>query len=334
MYKPEISELIKGTPKGDYRNGVYYWWMNVDTPVSQHLFLLAGTHGQEFACPLALVELLKKPWRWPNVSACCVIQDPKGYADEGYGFISPNGEGSCWPPLWRYPMNDELYWFYMDENSAWGNNVNVPPRHQQMRGLMNDLPPTFVLSLHETIRSEVKRDLFWAGAGLLLIEVYPMSLTEYGGVLDTIGSPGANTFTWAVNTLREWLSPLWKERRWRRSRKALQNNDGFNLVSKIVEQYEREYGMRLTGDAWTRYQEAMDEPTVGSGRIIHGPSMLQSEWRTATDYAVGKYGCPAITTESFPCAEVGLRGLDQRVEQQLAFIEATLDILNDKDRQV
>lgn len=332
MLKPEISELIKDVPKGNYRNGVWYWWVG-DTPSSQHLFLIGGTHGQEPAGTLAIIELLKKPWRWENVSACIVIQDPVGYEEEGYGFVGPDGQGTMWPPLWRYHQNDEMFWFYMDENSAWGNNVNVPSRHQWMRGLLDELPPTFVLSLHETVRSEIRRDLFWCGAGLLLIEVYPMSLSEFEGVIDTIGSPYADPVTWAINTLREWLSPLWKERRWRRSQKALQNNTGYQLVSRIAERYEQYYGFQLTGDAWMRYQEAMDQPTVGPGRIIHSPAMMQSEWRTATDYAVSKYGCPAITTESFQPAEMGIRGLDSRVAQQVAFVEATLDILNNNKGQ-
>jgi len=55
--------------------------------------------------------------------------------------------------------------------------------------------------------------------------------------------------------------------------------------------------------------------------------MAQSEWKTITDYALGLYGCPGITTETFPVGEVGLRGIEQRVAQQLAFTEATLDIL-------
>jgi hypothetical protein len=91
-----------------------------------------------------------------------------------------------------------------------------------------------------------------------------------------------------------------------------------------------EDGGSICGDAWMRYlEDIVGYITVGPGRILHGPASIQSEWRTVTDYALGRYGCPGMTTESFQSAELGLRGLDDRVEMQHKYVTAVLDVLNE-----
>lgn len=325
MYKPNIEGMQYNEEVGIFHSSNFASDVH-DQP--QRLFLLGGTHGQEFAGPMAIMQLLQEEWRWPNVDMVAIIQDPIGYKEEGYGFVGVDEHQSMWPPLWRHPKNDEIYWFYVDENSAWGNNVAVPPRHQFMRNAMDFLDPTFVLSLHETVSEETRRHLFWAGAGLLLIETYPMSLHEYNGAIDPIGPPLSDPIGWSGRVLKDWLRGVWKGMRYQEASKALARNPHYKQVTKIAEKYTADGG-RVAGTPWMRYLEHVGMPTIGPGRLIHGPMMIQSEWKTVTDYATGWYGCPGVTTETFQPAELGLRGLDERVDQQYRYIIATLDVLNE-----
>ena len=143
MLKPSIQPLLARALKSD---GIYHFRRG---PLvgQQRLFLIAGCHGNEIAGPLALQKLMQDEWRWPNVEMRAVFQDPEGFKEEGYGFVGVDGNESMWPPLWDFRMNKELYWFYVDENSAWGNNVVQTPRHLKMKELMAELKPTFCLSL-------------------------------------------------------------------------------------------------------------------------------------------------------------------------------------------
>lgn len=325
MLKPKITGLTQ------HESGVYYAVRNIDeqTVKPQRLYLLGGTHGMEIAGPMAVMKLLEGEWRWPNVEMAALIQDPTGYKEEGYGFVGVDEHQSMWPPLGRsYSRNEELYWFYVDENSAWGNNVVVPPRHVFMREAMAELDPTFVVSLHETIWDENRRNLFWAGAGIFLIETYPMDLRELGGVMDTIGSPHSDPIRWSYRTLKDWLRPLWKGLRYQEASKALKGNPHYKLVTKIAEKYMSEGG-RVAGTPWMRYLEHWNRPTIGPGRLIHDQIYLQADWKTVTDYAVGMYGCPGVTTETFEPPEIGIRGVDDRVEQQLLYVTSVLDVLNE-----
>ena len=324
MLKPEITGM-------ELRDGVYWAKRGVEPAQDkqpQRLYLLGGTHGQEFAGPLAVQKLLQQDWRWPNVAMVAIIQDPEGYKEEGYGFVGVDEHSSMWPPLWGYRMNQEVYWLYVDENSAWGNTVAVPPRHKFMRHVMDMVDPTFVVSLHETVRSETRRDLFWCGAGLLFIETYPLDFAELQGAVDVIGSPLSDPIGWSFRTLKDWIRPMWKGLRWQDAQKALAGNPHYQLVTRTTERYMQNGG-KVCGSAWMRYLEEMGEPTVGPGRMIHDPIMLQAEWKTATDYAVGKFACPAVTTESFQPAELGLRGVDERVDQQFRYVTAVLDTLEE-----
>lgn len=300
---------------------------------SQCLFLVVGTHGQEIAGPLALKRLLEVGWRWPNVQLVAVWQDPRGYEEEGYGFISTEGQKSCWPPLAGYRKNEQLYWLYQDENSAWGMTVNVPPSHQAMRDLMEQCRPTFCLSLHETVRSEVERDLFWAGADLLLIETWPI-MREYATVGGYSDSPLKDPLGWVFKALRNFFcgivggTPLAIPKYiWRQQQ--LKDNPHFQLTTAIVERY-KELGGKVTGKRWMEYQEYFNRLTIGAGRLLHELPMIQSEWRTVTDFACCSYGIPAVTTESFPVAEIGIRGIEDRVKAQYLYTVATLDILNQR----
>ena len=301
----------------------------------EKLYVQVGTHGNEIASPLGAIEVLKEEWRWPNVQAIFVMQDVAGYNDEGYGFVGIDGNESCWPPLWAYRQNQERYWGYYDENSTWGNTAVIPARHQLMRKLMDDFEPTFTLSLHETIRQEGIGwiDPFWGGSGILAIEVWPMSPGEFGKTVNLEGSPLANPLGWLFEVIYEFIRPSLRIPRWKRAVKALRGNKHYQLTTSIAERY-KEIGGKMSSQKWTDYHEYFHEPVIGEGRLLHDVDMMWSEWRTCTDYACAHHRCPAITTETFPPAEVGLRGVDDRVEQQKLFVMATLDVLEAKEVNV
>jgi hypothetical protein len=322
MLKPSIDKL---TDVSRTKDGLF-WVKRGDPYAKQRLYLLVGTHGNEIAGPLALQKLVQEEWRWPNVQMTAVFQDPQGWKEEGYGFVGVDGQESMWPPMFGYRKNEEWFWFYVDENSAWGNNAVQTPRHKLMKELMSGLNPTFLLSLHETVRTEVNTDLFWPGAGILLIETWPISSSELMSVNNWVGNPLDDFVGWAVRVLVEWLRDLVGIRRWRLATRGVKKNPHYQLTTKIAERYVA-LGGELTGKRWMRYMEAIQQVIIGPGRMLHGLVSLMSEWRTATDYAVSNFGCPGVTTETFPCAEVGMRGIDQRVEQQLTYCHAVLDTL-------
>lgn len=324
MLKPTALEIAKAF--GLYQDGVYFTRCGPDD-ASQRLWLSAGTHGQEIAGPLALAELVQPgKWKWPHVSMVATFSDPEGYDREGYGFVGLEGNESCWPPLWGYRQDGKGYWNYYDRNSLWGNTdtATLPLSHHAERMAMDIFEPTFVLSLHETVRSEVERDAFWVGAGLLVIETWPASAAEMNAVLGVSGSLSATAF----DILYSWIKSVLGVPQWRVAARALGSNPRYRLVSEIVSRYEQKGG-KMTGERWMKYLALFlpGDLIVGPGRILHGPLVAQAEWKTITDYALGLFGCPGITTETFQAGEVGLRGIEQRVSQQLAFAEATLDVL-------
>jgi hypothetical protein len=270
------------------------------------------------------------------------IQDPRGILEEGYGFIGADGKKSCWPPLWANRVNDERYWVYTDQNSCFGLTVNVPDDHQFMRDLMHELKPTFCLSLHETVQSETRRHVWWTGADLLTIEIWPMSPAEFRRLWLPIPEPLENPLGWIGGTLVDWARHHWNNllpwpdflryQGWKRARKTLRANPHFDQSARIAKRYE-DSGHNFTGWNWTRYFDYFGLPMVGPGRMITGPEMVVSEWRTITEYAIGNFGCPGITTESFPTGTIGLRGVDDRVAQQVAYVTAVLDELEEDNEQ-
>ena len=324
MNKPSIETLMGRALQVD---GVYSIQRG-DQDAKQRLYLVAGTHGNEIAGPLALQKLIVDEWRWPNVQMIAVFQDPEGWKEEGYGFVGVDGHESMWPPLFGYRKNEEMYWFYVDENSAWGNYAVDTPRHKRMKELMADLEPTFLVSLHETVRAETQRDLFWVGSGILLIEAWPISAGELRGVSNWVGNPLSDFVGWSVKVLVEWLRDMVGVRRYTLATRAIKNNPHYQLTTKIAKRY-KELGGVVASTRWMRYMETVQQLAIGPGRLLSGILRMMSEWRTATDYAACNYGCPAVTTETFPCGEVGLRGIDQRVQQQLTYCHAVLDTLNE-----
>jgi len=322
MLKSSLYDLARLC---EFRDGVYFGARG-ENDAPQRLWLNTGTHGQELAGPLALAELMKRGWIWPNVRMVATLSDPYGYLSEGYGFSSVEGEESCWPPLWGYRMDGKGYWSYYDRNSLWGNTdlETVPLSHRAERMAMDVLGPTFVLSLHETVRSEVERDPFWAGAGLLVIETWPVSAAEIGAAR----SGPASLVGAAYSLLWNWIESALGRPKYLRAARALRDNPHYQTVSNIVSRYERSW--KVTGEQWMKYlaMSMSGDIAVGPGRILHGPAMAQAEWHTITDYALSHFGCPGITTETFPTGTVGLRGIEERVAQQLAFVEATLDVLD------
>lgn len=301
---------------------------NRDAP--SRLFVIAAQHGQEIAGPEALATFLEKwnndDWPWPHVQVAFAFDDIKGYAEEGYGFVSTEGEEGCWPPLWRhYQDQGKGYWMWYDRNSSWGNtNISrLPPALQGLRKVVDVFRPTFCLSLHETVHSEVEENKFWAGADPLLIEEWPLSVAEGAGLsgknMDLLGS--------AAMLLVAWLWPGFQPKylQW-----VLRNNPHYQLITDIVAQYE-DGGFLLTGKKWMEYLRLGGSNIIlDQGRIFHNPQMLLAEWRTVTGYCAAKFGCPGVTIETFPTGTTGLRGLDKRVEQAEKFLTATLDALNEQ----
>jgi hypothetical protein len=323
MLKPSLYELTKTC---GFKDGVYFATQGpLDAP--QRLWLSTATHGQEIAGPIALAELMRQDWIWPNVQMVATLSDPYGYKEEGYGFSSIEGDESCWPPLWAYRMDGKGYWNHYDRNSLWGNTDldTVPLSHHAERTAMAALRPTFVLSLHETVRSEVERDLFWAGAGILVLETWPISAAEVSAARSGTKSPVAA----AYGLLRGWIESALGRPQYIRAARALRGNPYYQTVSEIVSRYEQS-GQEVTGDEWMKYlaMSMSDDIFVGPGRILHGPAMAEAEWYTIMDYALAHFGCPGITTETFPTGTMGLRGIEERVAQQLAFVESTLDVLD------
>ena len=320
MLKPSLYEL---TRQCEFKDGVYFGTHGKeDAP--QRLWLSTATHGQELAGPIALAELMKQDWIWPNVQMVATLSDPYGYAEEGYGFSDLEGKESCWPPLWGYRMDGKGYWSYYDRNSLWGNTdlETVPPSHRAERVAMGMFRPTFVLALHETVRSEVERGAFWPGAGLLVIETWPASSEEIAAARSGDGS----LVTMACGLLWNWIESILGRPKYLHAARALRDNPHYQMVSNIVSRYEQDW--KVTGDKWMKYlaMSMHSDVFVGPGRILHG--MPQAEWHTITDYALSRFGCPGITTETFPTGTVGLRGIEERVAQQLAFTRATLDVLD------
>ena len=295
----------------------------------QRVFIIAGQHGQEIAPPEAIASFLEEErdnWRWPNVQACFVWDDMVGYTEEGYGFVSTEGEEGCWPPSWRYHQDQgKGYWMWYDRNSTWGNITlsRLPPALQGARAVMNLLKPTFCLSLHETVHSEVEDNRFWAGALPLLIETWPLSLKENGALLgagrDLLGEAAFVMANWV------WSGFSTKYLQW-----IIRDNPHYRLITDVVGYYQ-EMGNGLTEKAWMEYLKlGGNQVILGPGRILSDPRMATSEWRTVTGYAAARFGCPGITIETFPTGTVGMRGLDVRVQQHYDFIVATLETLERK----
>ena len=192
---------------------------------------------------------------------------------------------------------------------------------------MNFFRPTFCLTLHETVRSEVKPDPFWQGAGLLLIENFPLSPREAANV-----QGGSDSVLGAIlGPLVRWITSILGIPGWKSAQKALKDNPHYALLTRIADRF-KEIGGWLPGRRWTRYLEYFEgrDPLTADGRLTHGPEFARSDWRTITDYALGHWGCPGVTTESFKSSSVGLRGLDERVHLQLLYTHAVLDILDEE----
>lgn len=326
MLKPTANDLDIA---GSYMIDGCRYLHRGSTNAPVRVWLQVGEHGQEIAGPLALALLSHESWCWPNVQLLACFSDPIGYDEEGYGFTSSEGDEACWPPLWGYRQDTEGFWRFVDRNSAWGtmNESALPVSHWEMRQKMNVFEPTFCLSLHETVRSEIKTDPFWQGAGLLLIENFPVSPSEIAGVMGK-----SSTVLGAIlRPLVGWLTSILGVPAWKFARRALKDNADYTLLTHIADRFE-ELGGWLPGRKWTRYLEMFEgrDPLTADGRLMHGLELARSDWRTITDYALGKFGCPGVTTESFKPAANGLRGLDKRVDLQLKYVHATLDTLNEE----
>lgn len=326
MLKPRANDL---NIAGSYMIAGCRYLYRGDTNAPARVWLQVGEHGQEIAGPLALALLSHEEWRWPNVQLLACFSDPIGYDEEGYGFASTEGGEACWPPLWGYRQDDEGFWRYVDRNSTWGtmNENALPVSHREMRFEMDTFKPTFVVTLHETVRSEVKPDVFWQGAGLLLIENFALTDSEIVGAMGR----SVTILGTVLRPLIGWLGGIVGIPAWKFTRGALKDNADYNLLTRIADRFE-ELGGWLPDRKWTRYLELFEsrDPLTADGRLMHGPALARADWRTITDYAMGMFGCPGVTTESFKSATVGVRGLDERVDLQLTYVRAVLNTLDEE----
>jgi hypothetical protein len=290
----------------------------------------SGAHGAECAAPLALLEFVQqnqRSWKWPHVNLVAVVADGKGFDDSGYGFVGADKHESSWPPLWGYRQDDGRYWTFVDRNSAWGNAArsHLPDSHLALRNLMDEFKPTFVLSTHETVTNERKRGLFWPGCGIMVIENYAIAPELYNKIIG-MPDPISNPLGFVAYLIRRWKTFLLPIPRWKRNANLLAAHPDWQLVTDIVARY-KEGGNPVMGQKWLRYLELFGELSVGEGRVLHGPGFYASDWMVVTDYATRNFGCPGITTETFPCGEIGCVGLDWRIKQNVEFVKATLDVL-------
>lgn len=303
---------------------------SIDAP--QKLYLDIGCHGQELAAPLALRDFVRKhgmDWKWPNVQVLATIVDAPGMEEVGYGFLGVDGNMSCWPPLWGYRQDNNRYYTYVDFNSAWGNMAlgHLSELHKTMRDVLEEYGPTFLLSLHETVENETDRPPFWTGCGVMVIERYPLSSEMHRRLLG-IPNPASNLLGFCEYLFRRWFAFITGKPRWKRNAKILSGQKEYELITDIMRRYIAG-GNPLLGKKWQRVVELQGIITTGPGRLFFGDREA-SDWMTVMDYGVRRFGIPAITTETFPVGEIGLVGIDWRKKQQLAFVEAVLDALEEQ----
>lgn len=286
----------------------------------------SGTHGQESSTPLGLLRFCRRhgtEWPWEGVGLRAVVADAQGLDELGYGFVGVDKSRSCWPPMWGYRLDDDRYWTYVDNNSAWGNvaQSHLPEVHSKLRQAMHDWEPTLVYASHETDNHERRRHPFWVGAGLMIIETYPIkpgTLLQ----LEGIPNPAASPVGFIAYLARRW-GWLFGLPRWKRNARILQDNPHWQLVGRVADHYDG----RMLGEPWMKYMEMIGYLTVGPGRMLHSRSLAASEWLTVTDYATTHFGCPGITTEAFPPGEIGMLGLDCRASETELFATAIVEAL-------
>lgn len=295
----------------------------------ERLWVMALTHGREFAPKLAL-EWATEELNPKNVRVALVAADPQGMTEEGYGFVDLDGD-ECVDFPWHRgdPWGESYLRTAFDLNSEFGMSSPLSKRSAEIRRLLDEFSPTFVLSLHETWSK-----FFWGGSGLLLIETYPTSPTDWNlfpgaitgveGLLSVLFNPAK----YLSEMLADWARGLLRRPTYRRLQKGLSKNPHYQLISRIADRY-KESGGPICSKWWTDYLGAIYKMSmVGEGRLNMSLETSFTDWLTLSSYAVNKFGCPSITTESFDPIRAGTWGIEERGEQQFLFLKAVVEELD------
>lgn len=295
----------------------------------------AITHGVEQA-PLLSLKWAAEELKPQNTRVALVAADPQGFTEEGYGFITLDGTEMVDDPWYRGdPFGDPYLRRAFDENSAWGMSAPLTERHKQLREALHEFSPTFVLSLHETVGSG-RTPFFWGGAGILLLETYPTSPTDWdllpGAVTGTEGIRAIlNPLQYLTEMLVDWGKGVLGRPIYKRLEKSMRDNPHHRLITRIVDRYKA-LGGSLCGKPWMNFLDGWYKNSmVGEGRINRSLWTGITDWLTLSSYAVANFGCPAITTESFDPIRAGTWGISERAEQQFLMIRAVMEELDGLD---
>lgn len=315
------------------------------------LYVQDITHGIEMgpalACAWAIKELKPK-----NVRVCLVSADPQGLREEGYGFVDLEGDECVdFPWYGTDPWGGSYLRRAFDLNSEFGMSSPLSERSKEIRELLHEFQPTFVLALHETWNP-----FFWGGSGILLLETYPTSPADWdllpGAVTGTEGIQAIlNPLRYLEEMVADWAGGVasepmaWLHRRtglslfkdkgrmYRRLQKSLANNPHYQLVSRIVKRYE-DLGGYLCGYPWTKFLDgAYKNSMCGPGRINRSLWTGITSWLTLSSYCTNQFGCPSVTSETFDPIRAGTWGIEERAEQSFLFIKAVMEELGEEDNE-
>jgi len=301
---------------------------------SNRVWVMAVTHGIEQA-PVLSLQWAADTLKPQNTRLALVMGDPTGQAEETYGFLTLDGQEMGDDP-WsgRDPWGNPYLRRSFDENSAWGQAVPLNERHRWLRQALDDFSPTFVYSMHETVSTF--SDYFWGGAGILLIETYATSASDWnlfpGAItgLEALKTILKNPLQYLSEMTGDWLDGVFRIPRYRRLQRSLSKNPHYQLISRIVERYKK-FGLKTVRFPWQCYLSAWHKTTmVGRGRFNTGLEIGMHDWLTLTDYCVNKFGATAVTTETFKPIRVGTWGIDERAEQNFLMLQAITETLDDE----
>jgi len=289
----------------------------------------AITHGREFA-PCLAIEWAKEELKPKNVQVALVAADPQGMTEEGYGFMDLDGD-ECVDFPWHRgdPWGEPYLRTAFDLNSEFGMSRPLSKRSAEIRRLLDEFKPTFVLSLHETWSP-----VFWGGAGILLIETYPTAPEDWnlfpGAVTgaEALVSILTNPTKYLSEMLADWARGVFRRPTYKRLERGLSKNPHYQLVSHIVDRYKT-LGGPLCGGWWTDYLGAVYKMSmVGEGRLNLSLETSLTDWLTLTSYAVNRFNCPSVTTETFDPIRAGTWGISERAEQSFLFLKAAVEELD------
>jgi len=264
-----------------------------------------------------------------NVYVALVAADPQGMIEEGYGMTDLDGDECVDSPWMRPdPWGESYLRTTTDLNSEFGFSKPLSERSAEIRRLLHEFNPTFVLSLHETWSK-----VFWGGSGILLIEAYPTAPSEWNLFAGNIAGGGAtfNPLQFLSEMIADWARGVLGRPTYKRLEKSLSGNPHHQLVSRIVERYKA-LGGSLCGNPWTQYLDVVYKgQMVGEGRLNTSLQTGITDWLTLSSYTVANFNCPAITTETFDPIRAGTWGIEERGEQSSLMIRAVVEELDGKN---